>query len=156
MELPGAAEERVAAIAVRLINLAWFRVGPIATRAVATFGITTLRKSHVTIRGARITFAYRGKHGIAVRSAIVDRELPPAVRELRELPGAAPLSLRERRWSLRSRRRAAQRLHPHHLGAEFTAKDFRTWGGTLVAAVASPSRRPSPRANARRRSASRP
>src|SRR3954447_21127792 len=54
MELPGLPEEKVAAVAVRLINLGWFRVGgdryPKSSR---TFGITTLRKSHVTVRGAR-------------------------------------------------------------------------------------------------------
>jgi DNA topoisomerase-1 len=137
IELPGLPEERVAAIAVRLINLAWFRVG--ADRYVRrhrTFGITTLRKSHVTVRGARVTFAYRGKHGIAVRSAIVDDELAAAVCELRELPGSRLFRF-EGADGLCDL--GAARLNAYigtYLGAEFTAKDFRTWGGTLVAAVA--------------------
>jgi DNA topoisomerase-1 len=137
IELPGFPEERVAAIAVRLINLAWFRVGSDRyVRSHRTFGITTLRKSHVAIRGSRITFSYRGKHGIAVRSAIVDRELSAAVRELRELSG--PRLFRFENGDGLCDLGAA-RLNAYiraYLGAEFTAKDFRTWGGTLVAAVA--------------------
>ncbi|HEY3962620.1 MAG TPA: hypothetical protein VGL84_08845 [Gaiellaceae bacterium] len=137
IELSDFPEERVAAIAVRLINLAWFRVGSDRyTRRHRTFGITTLRKSHVAIRGERITFAYRGKHGVAVRSAIVDRELSAAVRELRELPG--PRLFRFESGDGLSDLGAA-RLNAYirtYLGDEFTAKDFRTWGGTLVAAVA--------------------
>jgi DNA topoisomerase I len=77
--LAGLPEPRVAAIAVRLINLGWFRVG--SERYAArhrTFGITTLRKSHVAVRGSHVTFRYRGKHGTAIRSAVVDAELAPS------------------------------------------------------------------------------
>jgi DNA topoisomerase I len=137
MALEGLPEERVAAIAVRLVNLGWFRVGSERyARAHRTFGITTLRGSHVTIRGPRLTFAYRGKHGIAVRSALVDAELAAAVRELRELPGS-----RLFRFDCDGEIRdlGAARLNAYirrYLGDEFSAKDFRTWGGTLIAAVA--------------------
>src|SRR3954447_11669282 len=89
MELEGLPAERVAAIAARLVNLGWFRVGGDRyARQSRTFGITTLRKNHVTIRGSRISFRYRGKHSIIVRSAVVDRELAAAMRELIALPGA--------------------------------------------------------------------
>lgn len=137
IELPGLPEERVAAIAVRLINHAWFRIGSDRyTRRHRTFGITTLRKSHVTIRGSRVTFSYRGKHGIAVRSAVVDQELSAAVRELCELPGPRLFRF-ENDDGLCDL--GATRLNAYistYLGDEFTAKDFRTWGGTLLAAVA--------------------
>src|SRR3954463_13083411 len=57
--------ERVSAIALRLINLGWFRVGSDRyVRGSGTYGITTLTKRHVTIRGHRITLAFRGKHRI--------------------------------------------------------------------------------------------
>src|SRR5207244_12678085 len=81
MELEGLPAEKVAAIAVRLINLGWFRVGGdrYAKRS-RTFGITTLRKSHVAVRGSRISFRYRGKHSIMVRSAVVDAELAAGLR----------------------------------------------------------------------------
>jgi DNA topoisomerase-1 len=135
-ERDGLPFERVAAIAVRLINLGWFRVGSERyARAARTHGITTLEKRHVTVRGARLAFRYRGKHRILVHSALVDAELAGAVRELLELPGRrlfryengdGPCDLRARRLNEYIRA---------HLGEEFSAKDFRTWGGTLVAAV---------------------
>ncbi len=83
IELEGLPEERVAAIAVRLINLGWFRVGTDRyAKSSRTFGITTLRKSHVAVRGSRISFTYRGKHSIMLRGAIVDAELAAVMREL--------------------------------------------------------------------------
>src|SRR3954471_11969683 len=73
MELDGLPFEKVAAIAVRLINEAWFRVGNDRyAKESRTFGITTLRKSHVRIRGKQVAFNYRGKHKIMIRRAIVD------------------------------------------------------------------------------------
>jgi DNA topoisomerase I len=138
MELDGLPYERVAAIAVRLINLGWFRVGSDRyAKESRTFGITTLRKKHVRVRGSRIGFEYRGKHKIWVRSAIVDRELADALRELLALPGSTRLF----RYELPEGDRCnldGRKLNEYireHLGEEFTAKDFRTWGGTLIAAI---------------------
>lgn len=137
IELAGLPEARVAAIAVRLINLGWFRVG--SERYVErhrTFGITTLRKSHVAVRGSRVAFRYRGKHGTAVRSALVDAELAGAIRELIAVPGSRLFIFEEEG---ERRPLTARRLNAYvrrHLGDGFSAKDFRTWGGTLLAAVA--------------------
>jgi DNA topoisomerase-1 len=136
MSLEGLPPERVAAIAVRLINLGWFRVGSDRyAKTSRTFGITTLRKSHVSIRGSRISFRYRGKHSLMIRSAIVDPELAAAMRELLALPGSRlfQFEIDGERCNLDNRR-----LNDYirtYLGAEFTAKDFRTWGGTLLAAL---------------------
>jgi DNA topoisomerase-1 len=136
MALDGLPPERVAAIAVRLINLGWFRVGSDRyAKTSRTFGITTLRKSHVSIRGSRISFRYRGKHSLMIRSAIVDPELAAAMRELLALPGTRlfQFEIDGERCNLDNRR-----LNDYirtYLGPEFTAKDFRTWGGTLLAAV---------------------
>ncbi len=130
--------ERVAAIAILLINHGWFRVGSDRyAKTSRTFGITTLRKSHVVVRGSRIAFTYRGKHKIWIRSAIVDTELAGALKELLALPGP-----RLFKYELEDGTRSnldARKLNEYiraNLGAEFTAKDFRTWGGTLIAAVA--------------------
>src|SRR5690349_18916119 len=65
-----------AARAVRLINLGWFRVGDERyAKKFRTFGITTLRKNHVRVRGSRITFCFRAKHRALIRTALVDPEL---------------------------------------------------------------------------------
>jgi DNA topoisomerase-1 len=135
--LEGLPAEKVAAIATRLINLGWFRVGGdrYAKRS-RTFGITTLRKNHVSVRGSRISFRYRGKHSIMLRSAVVDAELAQAMRDLLALPGPRLFQFESEDGTRRNLDQ--RRLNDYiksYLGDEFTAKDFRTWGGTLLAAI---------------------
>ena len=130
--------EWTCALAIRLINLGWFRVGTERyARTTRTFGITTLRKSHVSVRGSRISFRYRGKHRVWVRTAVVDEELAAAMKELLKLPGGRHLF----RYSYEDSfcNLTGARLNEYineYLGEDFTAKDFRTWGGTLLAAIA--------------------
>jgi len=136
MELEGLPEEKVGAVAVRLINLGWFRVGSDRyAKTSRTFGITTLRKSHVGVRGSRISFRYRGKHGIMIHSAIVDPELAAAMKDLIEQPGARLFKFEVEGAYCNLDQRRLNGYIRAHMGDEFTAKDFRTWGGTLTAAV---------------------
>jgi DNA topoisomerase-1 len=136
MGLDGLPEEKVAAIAVRLINLGWFRVGTDRyAKTSRTFGITTLRKSHVAVRGSRISFRYRGKHSIMIHSAIVDAELASAMKELVALPGARLFQFELEGTVCNLDQRRLNAYIRTYLGDEFTAKDFRTWGGTLIAAI---------------------
>jgi len=143
IELAPMAPEWTCAVAVRLINLGWFRVGDDRyVKAHKTFGITTLRRSHVRVRGSRIAFRFRAKHRIWVRTAVVDTELAQAMRELLDTRGSRLFRYRleDEIYNL-----SARRLNDYiaeFMGEEFTAKDFRTWGGTLVAAVALAERRP--------------
>jgi DNA topoisomerase I len=136
--------EWTCALAIRLINLGWFRVGTERyARTTRTFGITTLRKSHVSVRGSRIAFRYRGKRRALVRTALVDDELAEAMKELLAVKGGSRLFRYRYEGSLCNLTGA--RLNEYigeHLGDEFTAKDFRTWGGTLLAAVALAERGP--------------
>lgn len=130
--------ERVSAIATRLINRAWFRVGTEKyAKESKTFGITTLRKKHVTVRGQRIAFDFRGKHKSVIRTTLVDAELAEAIKELLAQPKGTRLFRYE--WDGGVCALTGAKLNEYvreHLGDEFTAKDFRTWGGTLIAAVA--------------------
>jgi DNA topoisomerase I len=130
--------ERVSAIAVRVINLGWFRVGSEDhARESRTYGITTLNKSHVSVRGSRIAFRFPSKGRIWVRTQIVDSELAAAIRELRALKGGRRLFRYE--WEGDLYNLTSKRLNDYiqvYLGEEFTAKHFRTWGGTLLAAIA--------------------
>jgi DNA topoisomerase I len=136
MALEGLPPERVAAIAVRLINLGWFRVGTDRyAKTSRTFGITTLTKRHVTVRGSRIAFKYRGKHQVMVRSAIVDPELAAAIRELLTVPGARVFQCETDGVFCNFDSKRLNDYIRTHMGEEFTAKDFRTWGGTLTAAI---------------------
>ena len=126
------------ALAVRLINLGWFRVGSERyTKKHRTFGITTLNKSHVTVRGSRVAFKYRGKHRVWVHTALVDAELADSMRALSKLEGGRRLfryRTEDELFNLTDRK--LNEYIREHMGEEFTAKDFRTWGGTLLAAVA--------------------
>jgi DNA topoisomerase-1 len=129
--------EWTAAVAVRLINEGWFRVGDERyAKTYKTFGITTLRKGHVKVRGSRIAFRFRAKHRILCRTVLVDAELAAAMKELLALPGGRRLFRYQRDGELFNL--GSRRLNEYireHMGDEFTAKDFRTWGGTLVAAI---------------------
>jgi DNA topoisomerase I len=136
--------ERVSAIATRLINRGWFRVGTERyAKESKTFGITTLRKDHVRVHGHRIAFDFRAKHGSVVRTTLVDQELADAIRELLALPRRRRLFRYQ--WDGGLCALTGPKLNDYvraYLGEEFTAKDFRTWGGTLIAAIALAERGP--------------
>ncbi|HYK06964.1 MAG TPA: hypothetical protein VEW11_04250 [Gaiellaceae bacterium] len=130
--------ERVCAVAVRLINMAWFRVGSDRyAKTSRTHGVTTLTRSHVTVRGRRVTFRFRAKHRVQVRTSVVDDELAGAIKDLLAQPG--PARLFRYGYNGDSCNLTGAVLNDYiqeHMGEEFTAKDFRTWGGTLTAAIA--------------------
>jgi DNA topoisomerase-1 len=129
--------ERISAVAIRLIDLGWFRVGSDRyARQSRTYGITTLAKRHARVRGSRITLEFPGKNRIWVRTAIVDSELAEAIAELLAVPGGRRLFRYE--WAGDLYNLTGKRLNDYvgiYLGEQFTAKDFRTWGGTLTAAI---------------------
>ena len=144
MDHDGLDRERVSAVAVRLINRAWFRVGSERyAKQSKTFGITTLTKEHVRVRERRIGFHFRTKHGVIVRTTLVDSEIAHAIQELLDLPGGRSLFRYE--WENELVKLTGKRLNDYvrtYLGDDFTAKDFRTWGGTLTAAIAFAERGP--------------
>jgi DNA topoisomerase-1 len=130
--------DRVCAIALRLIDLGWFRVGSDRhTRTSGTYGITTLRKRHVSVRGHTVRLEFVGKGQAQVRTSLVDDELAAAIRELLVVPGRGRLFRYERDGELCDlSSRTLNEYVKTNLGHEFSAKDFRTWGGTLLAAIA--------------------
>jgi DNA topoisomerase-1 len=137
--------ERVCAIALRLVNLGWFRPGSERyAKESRTYGITTLRKGHVHVRGSRISLDFPGKHKVRVRTALVDEELADAIEELLELKGGRRL-FRFRNGDGRLASLTDRHLNQYvqeHMGDDFTVKDFRTWGGTLLAAIGLAERGP--------------
>jgi DNA topoisomerase-1 len=102
-----------------------------------------LRKSHVSVRGSRVAFRFRGKHRVWVRTAVVDTELADAIKVLLRTPRGRRLfryRLDNEIYNLTGRR--LNEYIGEFMGEEFTAKDFRTWGGTLIAAIALAERGP--------------
>jgi DNA topoisomerase-1 len=143
IELDPMAPEWTCAVAVRLINLAWFRVGEERYAKVRkTFGITTLRKSHVSVRGSRIAFRFRGKHRIWVRTAVVDSELADAMKVLLEALGGRRLfryRFDDEQYNLSGRR--LNEYTSEFMGDEFTAKEVarsRTFGRGICASSVRP------------------
>ena len=134
----GLGKERVLAVVVRLINDLYFRVGSEeSVKRYHTYGVTTLRNRHLEIgQRGRLLFKFTGKHHIKHRRLLVDEELAALVRDIKSLGGSKlfqyvgedgkphPVSPRDVNDYIKA---AA--------GPEFSAKDFRTWGGTLLAAV---------------------
>lgn len=138
LDKDGLDRDRVAAMALRLINLGWFRVGNERyAKESRTYGITTLTRRHVVVRGSRVTLAFRGKHKVQVRTTLVDEELAAALKDLLALQkGGRVFRFRLDDGTLANL--TSRHLNEYvkgHMGPEFTAKDFRTWGGTLVAAI---------------------
>lgn len=127
--------EWACAIAVGVINKAWFRVGSDRhARRSRTYGVTTLRKRHVEVDGDVIRFVFRTKNSALVRRTLHSAPLARELTHLVELEGSRLFRF-ERDGELVAL--TAQHLNDYigeRLGDGFTAKDFRTWGGTLVAA----------------------
>jgi DNA topoisomerase-1 len=128
--------EHVSAVALRLISLGWFRVGSERYAREGTYGVTTLFRRHVRVRGGRIQLSFPSKAGIRVTSELVDQDLADEIRALLQVKGGARVF--KYRWGDGLYNLTSKRLNDYvkiYLGEEFTAKDFRTWGGTLLAAI---------------------
>jgi DNA topoisomerase-1 len=138
LRAPGLTRERVTAGALRLIAVAGMRVGSDRyERENGTFGTTTLRKSHVTALGRdRVALRYRGKRSIVQQREFVDRVLARFLAECGKTPGRRLLRYQQDgTWVDLTARDVNQYLH-ELVGVPYTAKDFRTWTGTLACASA--------------------
>jgi DNA topoisomerase-1 len=136
LDLPELSVERVCAAAACLLCEAWLRVGSDQhTRRSHTFGITTLTKRHAKVTGRRVRFAFRGKNGTPVRATVLHPRLAATISSLLELPGGARLfRYSDGNGSCNVTGSVLNEYLKEDLGEEFSAKDFRTWGGTLTAA----------------------
>jgi DNA topoisomerase IB len=140
----GLRRERVLAAAVRLLDLGVFRIGgeEYATdgsaSGEATYGLATLRRDHVGVRGAAMEFRYPAKGGVERAQRIVDSEVAPVVRALLNRPDANPelLGYRDGARGWRDVRGAdVNEYLKAATGCQVSAKDFRTWHATVLAAV---------------------
>jgi DNA topoisomerase-1 len=127
--------DTVAATVLRLIGETFCRVGGERyARENGTFGITTLRKSHVDVHDGAARFAYRGKRGVTQRQTVADRALVRLIERQLRTPGARLFRYRrDGTWRTLTARDVNDYLR-RRIG-KYCAKDFRTWGGTLRAAT---------------------
>jgi DNA topoisomerase-1 len=128
--------ERICAGVVLLISQGWFRVGSERyEKENNSFGITTLRKSHVHWEGERFVFRYKGKRSIEQHQSVVNPKLIAFVADLMKQPGRRLFRYQEgRKWADLNSREVNDYIE-EIAGFPYTAKDFRTWGGSLLAAT---------------------
>ncbi len=119
---------RILASIVRLIDQGFFRVGnERSARSESTYGLTTVRGEHVKLRGNAVLFDYIGKWRKPNRRAIEDADVAAVIRGLRRAPDEKLFDVKDRHVN--------EYIHAM-IGRDFTAKDFRTWAGTLLCFIA--------------------
>jgi DNA topoisomerase-1 len=135
---PGLPREKVLAAVVKLLETTLIRVGNEEyARENESFGLTTMRSRHVAIAGATLRFRFRGKSGREHEVAISDRRLARVVRACRELPGHELFQYLDESGERQAVDSADVNEYLRDVtGEDFTAKDFRTWGGTVLALAA--------------------
>jgi len=132
----GHPREKVLAIVVAVMDDTLLRIGNDAYRKQnRSYGLTTLRNRHVEfLAGGRARIAFRGKGGQAQESVLDDRRLVRLVRRCRDLPGQSLFQYRDDAGELVPVQSSEVNDYLRQaMGESFTAKDFRTWGGTLAA-----------------------
>jgi DNA topoisomerase I len=134
----GLSKQKVIATIVRLLETTLIRVGNDEyVKQNHSFGLTTLRNHHVEVNGTRMHFYFRGKSGVKHEISVQDPHLAKIVRRLRDLPGYELFQYVDEAGERRSVGSADVNEYIREItGEDFTAKDFRTWAGTLLAADA--------------------
>jgi DNA topoisomerase-1 len=138
IKLSGLPRKKVMATVVWLLERTLIRVGSHElAKANNSFGLTTLRRRHVSIDGSTLRFEFRGKSGVAHAIAVTDRRITRIVQQCQELPGKELFQYVDGH----GRRQIvyAEDVNGYLreiTGREVTAKDFRTWAGTMLAAEA--------------------
>jgi DNA topoisomerase I len=134
----GLTKEKVLATVLRLMDVAWARVGNVEyARDNASFGLTTLRGRHVRVTGDRVRFEFAGKGGKVHAFGVNDERLARIVRRCKDLPGQELFQYLDEEGERRPIGSGDVNDYVRETtGGEFSAKDFRTWAGTVVAATA--------------------
>lgn len=138
LALPGLPRDKVLATVVRLLEKTLIRVGnQVYAKKNRSFGLTTMRDRHVEVSGAEIRFKFRGKSGVVHAVAINDRRLAKIVQQCQSLPGQELFQFVGDSGKRQEITSSDVNDYLHRLtGHAVTAKDFRTWAGTMRAAIA--------------------
>jgi DNA topoisomerase-1 len=132
----GLPRSKVLATIVKLLEATLIRIGNAEyARQNGSYGLTTLRNRHVAVVGSRLQFEFQAKSGKSVRLELTDRRLARIVRACRELPGQHLFQYLDDEGNRHSVGSGDVNDYLREAsGQDFTAKDFRTWGGTVLAA----------------------
>ncbi len=134
----GLPREKVVAAVVRLLELTLIRVGNDEyAKTNKSFGLTTLRDRHVRFHGAEIEFEFKGKSGVRHKTGLKDRRLARVVKACQDVPGQRLFQYIDEAGHRQGVESADVNAYLREVtGEAFTAKDFRTWAGTVSAAKA--------------------
>ena len=135
LSLPGLPYEKVLATIVRLLDATLIRIGNEEyARENDSYGLTTLRSDHVDVSGSKVQFHFRGKSGKEHVIDVKDRQLARIVKRCQELPGHELFQYYDEDGVLRTIESSDVNDYLREIThQDFTAKDFRTWGGTVIA-----------------------
>jgi len=138
LKLPGLPRQKVLATIVRLLERTFIRIGNEEyARENNSFGLTTLKNRHVKVKGAQVVFRFRGKSGRPHEVDVTDRRLAKVIAKCQDLPGQDLFQYLEENGEARDVTSQDVNEYLRQIaGEDFTAKDFRTWGGTVLAALA--------------------
>jgi DNA topoisomerase-1 len=138
LALPGLPRRKVLATVVQLLERTFIRVGNVEyARANKSFGLTTMQDRHVDVKGAALRFHFRGKSGRMRKVELTDRRIAKIVSKLQDLPGQELFQYVDEEGVVRDVTSQNVNEYLHEItGEHFTAKDFRTWAGTVLAAIA--------------------
>lgn len=138
LSLPGLPREKVLATIVYLLEATMMRVGNEEyARTNKSFGLTTLRNRHVKVDGSDVEFRFRGKSGVYHKVQVHDRRLARIIRRSRDLPGQELFQYVDDEGETHSIDSSDVNDYLRAItGEDYTAKDFRTWSGTVLAALA--------------------
>jgi DNA topoisomerase-1 len=149
----GISRNKVLAAVVRLLEMTLIRVGNDEyARQNGSYGLTTMHDRHARVNGATVVFAFQGKSGIRHQIRMEDSRLATIVRSCQQLPGQQLFQYRDDNGEIRDVTSTDINQYLKEItGAEFTAKDFRTWAGTLLAAELLAKAKPETSAAAQRK-----
>jgi DNA topoisomerase-1 len=135
---PGLPREKVLATVIRLLETTLIRVGNEEyAKDNKSYGLTTMRNRHVEISGAKVSFEFRGKSGKRHEISLHDARLAKIVKKVRDLPGQELFQYVDEQGETKSVDSSDVNEYLREIsGQDFTAKDFRTWAGTVLAALA--------------------
>lgn len=135
---PGLTRERVMASILRVLSTCYMRPGSeVYASENGSYGIATLRRKHVNVKGELIEFDFPGKSGVRQRRELRDKQVARVIRATMKLPGYNVFKyVNGEGTPVKVTRRHVNEYIKEVMGSNFSAKDFRTWAGTLVCACA--------------------
>lgn len=137
LALKGLPREKILALIVRIMEQTLIRVGNEEyAKENRSYGLTTIRNQHVKVRGSKVIFDFKGKSGKHHHLEVMDKQIAPLVKRCQDLPG-------QELFGYIDDEGVAHDIKSHDVnaylkdisGEDITAKDFRTWGGTVCAAL---------------------